>query len=83
VQSGEETVLPQSDYDASSALKGQVTDGTLNTEVVTANERIAGLTDWLETTPFPRQFRGNGPAIRKIRRKASSSCKPPLPVRWP
>ena len=53
VQSGEETVLPQSDYDASSALKGQVTDGTLNTEVVTANERIAGLTDWLETTPLP------------------------------
>ena len=40
---------------------------------LTANERIAQLTDWLGTAPLGLASRPNGPAIRRIRRKASNS----------
>ncbi len=46
-------IIPAADYDADSSLKDQVTGGDLRMEVVTPNERIAVLTEWLETGPLP------------------------------
>ncbi len=50
---GTRTVLSQSDYDADSDLQAKVTDGTLEMAVVNPNERIALLTEWLDTRPLP------------------------------
>ena len=52
-ESGETSVMKQSDYDNDTALQEQVADGGLDLAIVNPNERITGLTEWLETSPLP------------------------------
>ncbi|WP_394152656.1 efflux RND transporter permease subunit [Loktanella salsilacus] len=47
------TALPQARYDADEAAQALVADGDLTLQVLNANERIAALTDWLDTAPLP------------------------------
>ena len=50
---GVQEVMTQADYDADMVKQGQVADGDLTLTVLNANERIATLTDWLDTAPLP------------------------------
>jgi multidrug efflux pump len=47
------TAMPQARYDADDAAQALVAEGDLSLQVLTANERIATLTDWLDTAPLP------------------------------
>ena len=47
------TAMPQARYDADEAAQALVAEGDLTLQVLTANERIATLTDWLDTAPLP------------------------------
>ncbi|WP_372805686.1 efflux RND transporter permease subunit, partial [Loktanella salsilacus] len=47
------TAMPQARYDADDAAQALVAEGDLTLQVLTANERIATLTDWLDTAPLP------------------------------
>jgi len=52
-EDGTTQVLPQADYDADTALQNDVATGDLAMSIVNPNERIAALTTWLDTAPFP------------------------------
>ena len=47
------TAMPHARYDADDAAQALVAEGDLTLQVLTANERIATLTDWLDTAPLP------------------------------
>jgi len=50
---GTAQVIAQADYDADTALQNSVASGDLTLANVNPNERIAALTQWLDTSPFP------------------------------
>ena len=50
---GNDQVLTQADYDSNDSLQHLVAQGALAFAPLTANERIATLTDWLEANPIP------------------------------
>ena len=50
---GQSSVVTEEAYDASDDLQRQVSAGDLTMTVISPTERIAELTEWLETDPFP------------------------------
>ena len=52
-QTNDVQILSAADYDENSSLNHLVSNGNLTYEVVTANERIAAITDWLNDASFP------------------------------
>ncbi|MEQ9694096.1 efflux RND transporter permease subunit [Shimia sp. SDUM112013] len=53
-ETGETEVIETAQWDADSALQADYADRGFTNVVLTANERIAALTQWLEDSPFPR-----------------------------
>ena len=52
-ETGEARILPEAEADGDSAISAGLEDGALSTAPVNPNERIAALTQWLETDPLP------------------------------